>query len=137
MSFITNRLVPQTTETAQCRINVGLLVASCRGGYIAAGPRQHSHSWFRVPSGPVTIFLLISGHLCVLKCGLLLDERKGLTATVSHSWMNSLSLIGLLIFMTIGSVIQLILRLLSQQFERLPCWYYSGEGYMRYAIEMT
>jgi hypothetical protein len=34
------------------------------------------------------------------------------------------------IFMTIGSGIQAVLRLLPQQFERLQCWYYWWEGFM-------
>jgi hypothetical protein len=40
-------------------------------------------------------------------------------------------------FMTISSSIQVILRLLPQQLQRLQCWYYSWEGFMKYAVEMT
>jgi hypothetical protein len=39
-------------------------------------------------------------------------------------------------FMTIGSGIQVI-WLLPQQFQRLECWYYSREEFMKYAIEMA
>jgi hypothetical protein len=49
---------------------------------IAAGPRQHSKSLFRVPSGP--IFLFFPGLLRVLKWDLLFNERRGLTPT-GHS----------------------------------------------------
>jgi hypothetical protein len=31
----------------------------------------------------------------------------------------------------IGSGVQAILRVLSQQFDRLQCWYYMWEGFMR------
>jgi hypothetical protein len=40
-------------------------------------------------------------------------------------------------FMTIGSGICVILRVLPQQAERLQCWYYWWEGFMIYANEMT
>jgi hypothetical protein len=39
-------------------------------------------------------------------------------------------------FMTIDLDSQVILRLL-QQIERLQCWYYWWEGFMKYAIEMA
>jgi hypothetical protein len=39
-------------------------------------------------------------------------------------------------FMKIGSGIQILLRLLPQQFKWLQYWYYSWEGFMMYAIEM-
>jgi hypothetical protein len=39
--------------------------------------------------------------------------------------------------MTIDSGIHVIWRLLSQQFERLQCWYYWWEEFLNYAIEMT
>jgi hypothetical protein len=52
-------------------------------GQIAAGPRQHSKSRFRVPSGPMTIFLF-PRLLCVLKSGLLFNEKWGLRIT-GHS----------------------------------------------------
>jgi hypothetical protein len=39
--------------------------------------------------------------------------------------------------MKTGSGIQVILRSLPQQSERLQCWYYYCEGFMMYAIEMT
>jgi hypothetical protein len=41
------------------------------------------------------------------------------------------------LFMTIGVGIQLILKLLPQQFERLQCWYYWREEFMKYAVEMA
>jgi hypothetical protein len=50
-------------------------------GKIVAGPRQHSEFWSRVPSGPMTIFLLLS----LLKWGLLFNERKGPTTTLLGS----------------------------------------------------
>jgi hypothetical protein len=37
---------------------------------IAAGPRQYSQSWFRVRSGPMTIFLFFPRLLHVFKWGL-------------------------------------------------------------------
>jgi hypothetical protein len=46
-----------------------------------SGPRQHSKYWFRVPSGPMTIFLFFPRRLRVLKWSLLFDERGGLTTT--------------------------------------------------------
>jgi hypothetical protein len=38
--------------------------------------------------------------------------------------------------MMICSSIQVILRLLPQQFERLQCWHYRCEGFMKYTMEM-
>jgi hypothetical protein len=38
---------------------------------------------------------------------------------------------------TMGSGSQLILKLLSQQFERLQCWYYRWAGLVKYAVEMA
>jgi hypothetical protein len=40
-------------------------------------------------------------------------------------------------FMTIGSGIQLILRLFHQQSEALQYWYYCREGFMKYTVEMA
>jgi hypothetical protein len=40
-------------------------------------------------------------------------------------------------FMTIGSGIQLIVRLLPENFERPLCWYYRWDGFMIYAAEMA
>jgi hypothetical protein len=40
-------------------------------------------------------------------------------------------------FMTTGSGIQVILRLLTQQFERHRCWYYWWEGFMKCSVEMA
>jgi hypothetical protein len=40
-------------------------------------------------------------------------------------------------FTTAGSGIQVILKLLSQRFERLDYWYYTMKRFMKYAIEMT
>jgi hypothetical protein len=34
-------------------------------------------------------------------------------------------------------LIQAKLRLLLQQSERMPCWYNKGEGFLKYAVEMT
>jgi hypothetical protein len=39
--------------------------------------------------------------------------------------------------MTISSGLRVILKVLSQQFERLRCWYYWWEGFIMYAIEMA
>jgi hypothetical protein len=36
----------------------------------------------------------------------------------------------------ISSGIQVILSLLTQQFERLQCWYYCWEGFFKYTIEI-
>jgi hypothetical protein len=40
-------------------------------------------------------------------------------------------------FMKIGSGIQAILRSVPQQFERPQYLFYSQEGFMKYAVEMT
>jgi hypothetical protein len=58
----------------------------CRSvGEFAAGNRRHSKSWFRFPSGPMTIFLLFFPRLLlVLKWGFLFNDRKSLTTT-GHS----------------------------------------------------
>jgi hypothetical protein len=40
-------------------------------GKIAAGLRQHSHSWYRATSGSKVVFLFITRQLFVLKWGLL------------------------------------------------------------------
>jgi hypothetical protein len=45
-------------------------------------------------------------------------------------------MIYILSFMNIGSGIQVILRLLPLQSEKLQCWYYHWEGFMMYAVEM-
>jgi hypothetical protein len=50
----------------------------------AVGPRQHSRTCFRAPSGPMTIFLFFPTYSRVLKLGLLFDERRGLTSA-GHS----------------------------------------------------
>jgi hypothetical protein len=54
--------------------------------------RQHSNSQFRVPSESITI-IFFSRLLRVLKCGLLFNERRGLTTGHSHSagGLNSFS----------------------------------------------
>jgi hypothetical protein len=40
-------------------------------------------------------------------------------------------------FMMIGSGIQIIVRLLPQQFDRLQFWYYSWEGFMKHTTELA
>jgi hypothetical protein len=40
-------------------------------------------------------------------------------------------------FVTIGSGIQVILRLLPEQFERLQCWYYRFEISVKYVVKMV
>lgn len=40
-------------------------------------------------------------------------------------------------YMTNCPGIQVILRLLTQQFERLRCWYYCWEGFVKYTVEMA
>jgi hypothetical protein len=40
-------------------------------------------------------------------------------------------------FVIISSGIQVILRLLPQQFERLQYWYFFGGGLMKYGVEMV
>jgi hypothetical protein len=40
-------------------------------------------------------------------------------------------------FTAIGVSIQVILRSLTQQFQRLQCWYYCGEGFIKYAADMA
>jgi hypothetical protein len=40
-------------------------------------------------------------------------------------------------FMPFRSGIQVILKLLPQQSERLPCWYYRWEGFMKHAVEVA
>jgi hypothetical protein len=40
-------------------------------------------------------------------------------------------------FMAIGCGIQVILRLQPPQFERLQCWYYCWEGFMKCAAMMA
>jgi hypothetical protein len=39
--------------------------------------------------------------------------------------------------MTICSDIQIILRVIPEQFERLQCWYYRVDGFIKYAVEMA
>jgi hypothetical protein len=39
-------------------------------------------------------------------------------------------------FMTIGSGIQVIFRVLPQQSERLQCWHYRWDRFMKYAADM-
>jgi hypothetical protein len=39
--------------------------------------------------------------------------------------------------MAVGSGIQILLRFLPQQFEKLQSWYYSWEGSMKYAIKIA
>jgi hypothetical protein len=60
-------------------------LCECRSGRsiseFAAGPLQHSKSWFRVPSGPMAIFLLFPRLLRILKWCLLFSERRDLTTT--------------------------------------------------------
>jgi hypothetical protein len=51
---------------------------------IAAGPRQHSNSWFQVQSRPMAILYFFSRLLRVLKWGLLFDKRRGVITT-GHS----------------------------------------------------
>jgi hypothetical protein len=43
--------------------------------------RQHSQYWFRVPSGPINLFLFFPELLLVLKWDLLFDEMKCLNTT--------------------------------------------------------
>jgi hypothetical protein len=40
-------------------------------------------------------------------------------------------------FVTIGPGIRVILRLLPQLFERLQCWYYWWEEFVKYAVQMA
>jgi hypothetical protein len=40
-------------------------------------------------------------------------------------------------FTMINSNFQVILRLLPQQFERMQCWYYRQERFMKYDVEMA
>jgi hypothetical protein len=40
-------------------------------------------------------------------------------------------------FMIIGSGSQVILRALSQQFERMYFWYYRLEGFIKYGVEVA
>jgi hypothetical protein len=58
-------------------VSVGLSVVS----KIAAGLQQQSESRFRVPSGPMAIFLFFPKFLHVLKRELLYNERKVLTTS--------------------------------------------------------
>jgi hypothetical protein len=51
--------------------------------------------------------------------------------------MDSGGMIYIPSFLTIGSGIQVILRLLPQRFERLQYWYYCWEGFMKYAVQMA
>jgi hypothetical protein len=53
-------------------------------GQIADGPSQHSHSWFRVPSGPMFIFLFFRRLLLVFKWGLYFNEKR-CVSTTGHS----------------------------------------------------
>jgi hypothetical protein len=46
-------------------------------GEIAVGLRQHNHSWFQVPSGPMTKSVFVPRPLTCFEMGLLSDERKG------------------------------------------------------------
>jgi hypothetical protein len=39
-------------------------------------------------------------------------------------------------FMTIGPDSQVILSLLPRQSEKLQCWYYWWQGFMKYAVEL-
>jgi hypothetical protein len=52
-------------------------------GKSAAGLRRWGKSWFRVPSGPMTIFFIFPKLLRVLKWALLYNEKRGLTTTVT------------------------------------------------------
>jgi hypothetical protein len=54
------------------------------GEIVTADHHQHSHSLFWVTLGPMTKYLFILRHLYVLKCDLLLDERRSPTATVDY-----------------------------------------------------
>lgn len=64
------------------------------------GPRRdtrwHSHSWFRAPSNPMTVFFFLSRLLRTLKWVFLFDERKGPTASghppFAGVWLCRLSL---------------------------------------------
>jgi hypothetical protein len=49
-------------------------------------------------------------------------------------WVSSGGMIYIPSFMMIGSDIQVMLNLLPQQFDRLQCWYYSWEEFMKYAL---
>jgi hypothetical protein len=40
-------------------------------------------------------------------------------------------------FMTISSGIQLVLRLVTEKFQRLPCYYHWFKRFIKYAVEMT
>jgi hypothetical protein len=51
--------------------------------------------------------------------------------------MASVGLIYIPNFMMNGSDIQVILKLLPQQFERLQCWYCRWYEFMKYAVEMA
>jgi hypothetical protein len=51
--------------------------------------------------------------------------------------MSSIGVILMPILMTTNLGIQAILRFLSQQFERLQCWYYWFDGFIKYAVEMV
>jgi hypothetical protein len=84
-----------TQHLSKIRLNIILPITYCLSpwsmlhagrsvGQIAAGPRLHSQFRFRVPSGHMTISLFFPRLLCVLKWGLLFDERRGLTTT-GHS----------------------------------------------------
>jgi hypothetical protein len=39
--------------------------------------------------------------------------------------------------MTTGSVIQVVLRLSPQKFERLQCWYYGWAEFMKHVAEIS
>lgn len=56
-------------------------VQSSLGQKVVADPRQYSHSWFRAPSGSLTIFFCSFRLLRVSKWGLLFDDGRLLTTT--------------------------------------------------------
>jgi hypothetical protein len=75
-------------------------------GQFAAGARQHSKSWFQVPLSPWPYFCSFQ-HFCVLKWGLLFNERRShspsaggnlsqhsLTGPLLHCFWSSLCSLG-------------------------------------------
>jgi hypothetical protein len=52
--------------------------------YIATAPRQHSHFWFRIPSGYMTRIFVLSWTCTCLEVGPPFNERRGRTTT-GHS----------------------------------------------------
>jgi hypothetical protein len=79
-------------KQTECETNHSPLSSTWRPDLsVVASPSQQCRHWFQAQLGPITIFLVFSRLLRILKLGLLLCERRGLTSTGNSSMGSDFS----------------------------------------------